>query len=171
MAAKKFKIKYMGIDGNSTDSFATLAEAGKFLSDRYQGADYLSGSSVMGTDYAKYVLVGFNLNDVGKFDYSEGYKEYQFYDWAGGKLVEIKKFTVVQWSDNDEYPSSKLILASFDGLEQAIAKAIELCDDYNSINVEEDGKDLGYAVDKQWIDNVPFEQVAFPVEESEPPPF
>lgn len=151
MAAKKFKIKYMGIDGESTDSFSTLAEAGKFLSERYQGAEYLSGSSVMGTDYAKYTLVGFNLNDVGKFDYSEGYPEYQFYDWAGGNLVQIKKFTVVRWSHNGEYPSSKLIIASFDELAHAIAESLELCDDYDAIRVEEDGRNVGYAINKQWV--------------------
>lgn len=167
MSAKKFKIKYSGVDGSSVESFSSLAEAGKYLSDRYQGADYLSGMDVMGTDYARYVLVGFRLSDVGKFEYCDGYRDFQFYDWAGGKLVEIKKFTVVT-QDDSEY-AEQCVVASFDDLAAAIAKAVELCSDYRQFGVKEGKKSFGYAVDKQWIENVPFEQVAF-VDES-PAPF
>jgi hypothetical protein len=167
MAAKKFKVKYEGIDGNSVSSFSSLAAAGKYLSERYQGAEYLSGMDVMGTDYAQYVLVGFTLGDVGKFEYCDGYRDFQFYDWAGGKLVEIKKFTVVT-QDDSEYAEERVV-ASFDDLAAAIAKAIELCSDYRQFGIKEGKKSLGYAFNKQWYDNSAVEQVV--VQNESPAPF
>jgi hypothetical protein len=166
MASKRFKIKYQGVDGNSTDSFSSLADAGKFLASRFQGCEYIKRENVMGTDYADYVLVGFQMQDVGKFSYHDGYRDFQFFDWAGGTLVEIKKFTVFA-QDDSEY-ADKRVLASFDTLDEAIAKAVKLCSDNVQIYVEEGDKYLGYAVDKQWIENLPFEEVAFQNESESP---
>jgi len=169
MATKKFKIRYHGIDGNSTDSFSSLAKAGKFLAERYQGPEYLRGSHSMGTDYAQYELVGFSLSDVGKFDYSEGYIEFEFYDWAGGRLVEVKRFAVVAWSEEEDRLPQKTVIASFGTREQAIAEAIRLCNDATTIHVEDNGKNIGWAHDKDFYDDVPFEQVAF--RDESPAPF
>lgn len=167
MAAKKFKIKYQGIDGNSVSSFSSLADAGKYLFDRYQGADYLSGSSVMGTDYANYVLVGFSLSDVGCFEYVDGYRDFQFCDWAGGKLVQLKKFSVVA-QDDSEY-ASEYVVASFDHILEAIAKAVELSSDYRQFGVRDGSSCIGYAFSKQWHDNSAVEQVV--VRDESPAPF
>jgi hypothetical protein len=158
MAGKKFKINYRGVDGKSVKSFSTLEEAGKYLADRYQGADYLLGSNVMGTDYAQYELTGFSLSDVGQFDFSQGYKDFEFYDWAGGTLRHIRRFTVVQRGDC--VGDGQVVVASYDTLEEAITEAIKLCSEDLQFNIEDNGTDIGYAVDKQWIENVPFEQVA-----------
>lgn len=62
-----YRVTYDGTDGRSSKSFATLAEAAKYVKDRWQGVDYMDGRAAFHTDYARYTLVGFELKDIGTF--------------------------------------------------------------------------------------------------------
>ena len=139
MASKKFAVKCDAIDGKSTDKFASLAEAGKFLKSHFQGAEYCMDGAV-GTDFAKFIPIGFKLSDVGKWSYDEGYPEFEFYDWAGGKLKEIKAFQVVSHSDH-EFNSGSVMVDSFDKLDEAIAFALK---DGCDLEIQSEGKPVGH---------------------------
>ena len=121
----------------------------------------------MGTDYANYVLVGFSLSDVGRFDYCDGYRDFEFYDWAGGRAVQIKRFSVVA-QDDGEYATERTV-ASFSHILEAIAMAVELSSDYRQFGVRDGSSCIGYAFNKQWHDNSAVEQVV--VRDESPAPF
>lgn len=63
---RPYRIAYSGVDGHDSTSFATLAEAAKYVRDRWQGLDYMESETAFRTDYANYVCFGFTLRDVGK---------------------------------------------------------------------------------------------------------
>lgn len=62
-----YRVTYDAPDGRSSKSFATLAEAAKYVKDCWEGIDYMDSRSAFHTDYARYSLVGFDLRDIGTF--------------------------------------------------------------------------------------------------------
>ena len=46
--------------------FKSIAEAAKYIQDRWQGADYMDGDTAFHTDYCTYTCHGFTLLDLGK---------------------------------------------------------------------------------------------------------
>ncbi len=170
MAARKpFKVqsREQGRGRISTNSFATLKEAQDFVASHWQGADYIDGEASFHTDYCDFNCVGFVLADIGERYWvdREG-----FYEWEWKDLDGSKRFTVVAWSDEEDRSPQKTVIASFGTREQAIAEAIRLCNDATTIHVEDNGKNIGWAHDKDFYDDVPFEQVAYPADDS-PVPF
>ena len=82
---KPYKIKNQeeGRGPVETKSFATLSEAQEYIKERWQGADYIDGSSGFHTDYCTYQLIGFTLQDIGKIRpvYFEGEFDYMEFDF------------------------------------------------------------------------------------------
>lgn len=70
--------KEFGRGKGSREMFATLAEAAKYIKDRWQGADYSDGAAAFHTDYCTYELRGFTLADIGRFTYEDGCREFTF---------------------------------------------------------------------------------------------
>jgi hypothetical protein len=68
---RPFKIKSQeeGRGPVETESFATLEGAQRYIIGRWQGADYVENSTHYHTDFCSYELVGFTLQDIGKFVY------------------------------------------------------------------------------------------------------
>jgi len=77
---KPFRVAYDGIDGHSSESFATLAEAAKYVKDRWQGVEYVDSKHGFHTDYARYLCFGFKLEDIGTFSGSraDGDRMFEF---------------------------------------------------------------------------------------------
>jgi hypothetical protein len=70
---KQYKIKSQeeGRGKVETESFATLAEASRYIQDRWQGFEYRDGNESFHTDYCTYLLVGFTFKDIGKVTFDE----------------------------------------------------------------------------------------------------
>lgn len=62
---KPYRVSYDAPDGQSSESFATLADAAKYVKDRWQGVEYVDGRAAFHTDYARYLCFGFKLADIG----------------------------------------------------------------------------------------------------------
>lgn len=62
----------------NTESFATLAEAARYIKDRWQGPDYMDGDASFHTDYCRYRLVGFKLSDIGEKRWDDEFGCYEF---------------------------------------------------------------------------------------------
>lgn len=59
--------------------FADLVAAKAFISDRWQGADYMDGREGFHTDYSTYELRGFTLADIGVIGWhTDGYRTFEF---------------------------------------------------------------------------------------------
>jgi len=149
MAKKKpYSLKLSGPEGPGVEKFETLAQAGVYLAERYQGAEYLKGDSVMGTDYVNYTLVGFKLSDVGKFSFEDGWKEFGFYDWCGGSIVDLGKgdFHVVECSDCGEHGVNESVIKVFDSIDKAIAFASAKAEatEYDWYKIHNAGVPMGY---------------------------
>jgi len=54
-----------GLGRPSIERFNNLADASKYIQDRWQGAEYMDGSDGFHTDYCEYTLRGFTLKDIG----------------------------------------------------------------------------------------------------------
>lgn len=55
----------------SVERFATLAEASRYIQDRWQGFEYKDGPDGFHTDYCEYVVEGFVLSDIGSVQGSD----------------------------------------------------------------------------------------------------
>jgi hypothetical protein len=75
-AEKPYRISYDGMDGRSSESFATLSEAADYVRGRWEGADYVDGPASFHNDYGRFHLYGFNLRDIFEVSQSEGHAEY-----------------------------------------------------------------------------------------------
>jgi hypothetical protein len=178
MAKKKpYSLKLSGPEGPGVEKFETLAQAGVYLAERYQGAGYLQGDSVMGTDYVNYTLVGFKLSDVGKFWFDEGWKEFGFFDWCGGSIVDLGKgeFHVVQLHECGEFPVSSNVIKACVTLEQAIefGQAMTASAELEWYEIHKGGVVIGY-IDSDshgYVEKKPKDVFVASDLESEPPPF
>lgn len=65
----------------SVQKFKTLADAAKYIQDRWQGAEYMDGKESFHTDYSTYELSGFTLADVGVigWDNESGFRTFKFH--------------------------------------------------------------------------------------------
>jgi hypothetical protein len=74
-----------------TESFATLQEAQDYIKEHWQGADYMDGRYGFHTDYCQFSLVGFTLQDIGR------YKPHYYTDPDTGK--EMLDWMDFEWKD------------------------------------------------------------------------
>ena len=66
-----------------TDRFKTLAEASKYIQERWPGVEYRDGEEHFHTDYSTYELCGFTFNDIGKVVYGDSGDPYaRFFEFA-----------------------------------------------------------------------------------------
>lgn len=65
-----------------TEKFATLQEAQAYIKARWQGMEYVDGSTSFHDDYSSYELVGFQLGDLG----SSGTGSSEYYNWTWKNL-------------------------------------------------------------------------------------
>lgn len=49
----------------SVAKFNTLADASRYIQDRWQGPEYMDGIDGFHTDYSTYELIGFTLKEIG----------------------------------------------------------------------------------------------------------
>ncbi len=146
----EFKIMYDGVDGTDVMEFDTLAEAGKYLAARYQGADYCSGGH-LGTDYAKYFPVGFDLSDVGKWVWDGNCMEFYFFDWAGGTKPVPGDYDLFAYADCDGH-EDEVLIASVGSLKEAIELASNYYHVHGDIGVKCKGKKVGWFDSEGWND-------------------
>lgn len=80
MSDYKIICREEGREPGSTEEFATLEAASKYIQDRWQGPEYMHDRYGFHTDFSEYELVGFSLHDIGTVSWNEYEccREYEF---------------------------------------------------------------------------------------------
>jgi hypothetical protein len=80
--ASKYTVTYHGIDGRAVKGFSTLAAVQQYVKDRWEGPDYMDGTTFWHNDYGHFTLKGCTLLDLGnRRSWDTKSDDYWVWDW------------------------------------------------------------------------------------------
>lgn len=101
MKVKRFSISVReeGRGKPTVYRFTELAQAEAWIKEHWQGSDYIDGNDGFHTDYSTFEMKGFTFQDIGRFSYKDGCREFTFehddrrnYNPETGEFIEPAEY-------------------------------------------------------------------------------